>query len=72
MFLINRGTNYVLPDIGHDIPLTMYVVPSDISHNILLDTYAVLDYIVHNILFPMGCVQHIYLSVFVIDNYFTN
>ena len=68
MVLITRGASYILPDIGNNIPLTMYVVPYDISHNILLDTYVVLDDISHNIPFTMGCVQQIYLSVFVMDN----
>ena len=72
MVLITCGASYILPDIGHDISLTMYVVPSDIGHNILLATYVVLDDIGHNIPFTMGFVQHIYLSVFVIDIYFAN
>ena len=72
MVLITRGAMYVLPDIGHDIPLTMYVVPSDIGHNILLTTYVVLDDIGQNIPFTIGSVQHIYLSFFVMDIYFAN
>ena len=72
MVLITHGGSYILPGIGHDISLTMYDVPYDIGQNFLLDTYVILDYIAHNIPFSLGCVQHIYLSFFVMGIYFTN
>ena len=66
--LITRGASYILPSIWYDITLTMYVVPSDIIRNIYLAAYVVLDDNSHNIPFSMGSVQHIYLSVFFMDN----
>ena len=36
-----RGASYVLSDLGHDPPLTEYIVPTDIGNNIPLTTYVI-------------------------------